>query len=175
MPTEAKQATVSELVEAFSKSPAAIVADYRGLKVSDLSKIRRELRDKGVQFRVAKNRLARIAADQTGRGAIDPLLSGPSAIALGAADESALARAVLDALRPYRGVVVRGGAVGRTTLDADGVTRLSQLPPRDVLLAQLGGSMASPLSTMAGLLAAPLRNLGYALKQLQEQREGEAA
>jgi large subunit ribosomal protein L10 len=171
MPTEAKRATVAELTEAFSGSKGAIVSEYRGLSVSDLGKVRRELREKGVSYTVVKNRLAKIAAESAGRSEIVPLLTGPTAITLGGSDEAALAKATLDALRPFRTIVVRGGAIGGTTIDADGVTRLATLPPRDVLLAQLAGGFASPLSTMAGLLAAPLRNLGYALKQLQEQRE----
>ena len=99
-----------------------------------------------------------------------PLLKGPSAVALGGSDEAALAKGVLDALRPFRNVVIRGGAIGGTTIDLDAVTRLATLPPRDVLLGQLAGGFASPLSTMAGLLSAPLRNLGYALSQLRDQR-----
>ena len=171
MPTEAKRATVAELTEAFSASPGAIVSEYRGLTVSDLTRVRRELREKGVSYTVVKNRLARIAAETAGRSEIVPLLSGPTAVTLGGTDESALAKATLDVLRPFRTVVIRGGAVGGSTIDADGVTRLSTLPPRDVLLSQLAGGFASPLSTMAGLLAAPLRNLGYALSQLRDQRE----
>jgi large subunit ribosomal protein L10 len=172
MPTQAKRDTVAELTEAFSGSRGAIVSEYRGLSVADLSKVRRELREKGVSYTVVKNRLARIAAESAGRTEIMPLLSGPTAVTLGGADEAALARATLDALRPYRNIVVRGGAISGTTIDAEGVTRLATLPPRDVLLAQLAGGIASPLSTMAGLLAAPLRNLGYALTQLRDQREG---
>ena len=72
-------------------------------------------------------------------------------------------------------MVIRGGAISGKTIDQEAVTRLSLLPGRDVLLSQLAGGFASPLSTMAGLLAAPLRNLGYALTQLQEQRESTAA
>ncbi len=100
------------------------------------------------------------------------MLVGPSAVALGGTDESALARALLDALRPYRQVTVRGAVVGRTVVIGDEVTRLSTLPSRDVLLAQLAGSIASPLSSMASLFSAPLRNLGYALQQVRDQREG---
>ena len=171
MPTEAKRATVAELTEALSGSKGAIVSEYRGLTVSDLSKIRRDLRDKGVSYTVVKNRLAKIAADQAGRSEIMPLLSGPSAITLGGSDEAALAKATLDALRPYsKIVVIKGGAISGKTIDADGVTRLATLPPREVLLSQLAGGFASPLSTMAGLFAAPLRNLGYALTQLRDQR-----
>ena len=171
MPTEAKRDKIAELTEALSGSKGAIVSEYRGLTVSDLSRIRRELRDKGVSYTVVKNRLARIAAENAGRGEISSLLTGPTAITLGGSDEAALAKATLDALRPYRAVVVRGGAISGVTIDADGVTRLATLPTREVLLSQLAGGFASPLSTMAGLLSAPLRNLGHALTQLRDQRE----
>jgi len=171
MPTEAKRDTVVQLTEAFSASKGAIVSEYRGLTVTDLSRIRRDLRDKGVSYTVVKNRLAKIAADEAGRGEIAPLLTGPTAITLGGSDEAALAKATLDALRPFsRIVVIRGGAIGGKAIDVDGVTRLATLPPREVLLSQLAGGFASPLSTMAGLFAAPLRNLGHALTQLRDQR-----
>jgi large subunit ribosomal protein L10 len=171
MPTEAKRAAVADLVEAFSNSHSAIVSDYRGLTVSDIGKVRRELRDKGITYRVVKNRLAKIAAEQAGRGELATLLDGPSAIALGGSDEAALARGLLDAVRPFRIVEIRGGIVGNSAIDGAGVTRLASLPSREVLLAQLAGGIASPLSSMASLLAAPLRNLGYALQQLRDQRE----
>jgi large subunit ribosomal protein L10 len=172
MSTAAKEAAVAELVEVLSSVSGAIVSDHRGLKVSDLGKIRRELRGKGVSYRVVKNRLARIAAEQAGRTELSPLLIGPSAIATGGDDEAALARALLDAVRPYRTIVVRGAAIGGTTYDTDAVQRLATLPGREVLLAQVAGGIAAPLGTMAGLLSAPLRNLGYALTQLRDQRAG---
>jgi large subunit ribosomal protein L10 len=170
MPTDAKREMVGELVEAFSSSPSAIVADYRGLKVSDITIIRRSLRDKGVQYRIVKNRLARIAADQAGLEEMSPLLEGPTGIALGTADEAALAKAFLDAIRPYRSVVVRGAVLRGRRIDGDAVTRLATLPPREQLLGQLAGGIVSPLATMGSLLSAPLRNLGYALQQVRDQR-----
>jgi large subunit ribosomal protein L10 len=174
MPTEAKQAAVAELVELFKGTDTAIVSDHRGLSVADLMKVRRELRAKDIQYRVIKNRLARIAADQAGRPEIVPLLAGPSAIATGGQDESSLAKGLLDATRPFD-VQIRGAALNGATVDAAAVKALAALPSRDILLAQLAGGMASPLATMAGLLAAPLRDLGYGLAQLREQREQAAA
>ncbi len=174
MPTEAKRATVAELSEAFSNSRSAVVTDYRGLTVSELGRVRRELREKGISYRVVKNRLAKIAAEEAGRGELSALLTGPSAIALGGTDEAALAKGLLDAVRPFRTVAIRGGLIGTVRIDSDGVTRLASLPGRDVLLAQLAGGIASPLTTMASLLTAPLRNLGYALQQLRDQRESAA-
>ncbi len=174
MPTEAKQATVAELRDELSNSKAAIVADYRGLTVSDISAVRRTLRGEGISYRVVKNRLAKIAATEAGRGELNELLDGPTALALGKGDEVLLAKTFLDAIRPYRSVVVRGALLGDRRIDADSVTRLATLPPRDVLLAQLAGGIVSPLATLASLFAAPLRNLGYALSQVADQK-GQAA
>lgn len=174
MPTEAKRAAVAALTEEFSGATASIVTDYRGLSVADLAAIRRSLRPQGVQYRVVKNRLAKIAADQAGRSELGALLDGPSAIAMGSGDEALVARALLDAIRPYRNLKVRGGMLREQRIEPEDVTRLATLPGREQLLAQLAGGVASPLTTMAGLLAAPLRNLGYALAQLQQQRAGGA-
>jgi len=169
MPTEAKQAAVTELAELLAGSGTTIVSDHRGLSVADLHRVRRELREKDISYRVVKNRLARIAAEQAGRPELVPLLTGPSALAVGGTDESALARGLIDATRPFK-VEIRGAALAGRTVDTAAVTALATLPPRDVLLAQLAGGMVAPLSTMAGLLAAPLRNLGYGLVQLRDQR-----
>lgn len=170
MPTEAKQATVAELVELLREANTTIVSDHRGLSVADLLKVRRELRDRDIHYTVVKNRLARIAADQAGRPELIPLLRGPSSLAIGAADETSLAKGLLDATKPFR-VEIRGAAMNGQTVDAAAVSALAALPAREVLLAQMAGSMAAPLSTMAGLFAAPLRDLGYALAQLRDQRE----
>jgi large subunit ribosomal protein L10 len=174
MPTEAKQATVAELKEELSKSKAAIVADYRGLTVSDIQAVRRALRNEGITYRVVKNRLAKIAAQEAGREQLNELLEGPTAIAIGSSDEVTLARTFLDAIRPYRNVVIRGGMIGETRIDAGSITRMASLPGREVLLAQLAGGIASPLATMASLLAAPLRNLAYALAQVAEAKGKQA-
>ena len=174
MPTEAKQAAVAELVELLNEADSAIVSDHRGLSVADLLKVRRELRAKDIQFRIIKNRLAKIAAEQAGREELIPLLTGPSAIAIGSEDEASLAKGLLDATKPFK-VEIRGAALNGETVDAAAVAALAKLPGREQLLAQLAGGMASPLSTMAGLLAAPLRDLGYGLAQLQEQREAAEA
>jgi large subunit ribosomal protein L10 len=173
MPTEAKRATVAALTEAFSAASTSIVTDYRGLSVADLAAIRRALQPQGVTYRVVKNRLAKIAAERAERPELGSLLDGPSAIALGSGDEVAVARALLDAIRPYRNLKVRGAVLRQRRIGADDVARLATLPGREQLLGQLAGAVGSPLTTLASLLAAPLRNLGYALRQLQEQRAGE--
>lgn len=174
MPTEAKRAIVDELTGVFTASSSTIVADYRGLSVSEIGAIRRALRAQDVRYHVVKNRLARIAAERADVGELAPLLVGPTALALGT-DETRLARAFLDATRPYKAVVVRGAVIHGRRVDAAAVTTLASLPSREVLLAQLAGAMAAPLASVAGLLAAPLRNLGAGLAQLADRKAGEAA
>ena len=170
MPTEAKQATVAELREDLANSRTLIVSEYRGLKVKEIAEIRRALRKQDVSYRVVKNRLMRIAAEDLVGEALSPLLTGPTAIAFGN-DEAGTAKAVLDATRPYNKIVrITGGVLGDKAIDADAVTRLAALPSREVLLAKLAGGMQAPVSTLAGLFAAPLRNLGYALAQVAEQK-----
>jgi large subunit ribosomal protein L10 len=169
MPTEAKRETVEELREEISRAKTMIVSEYRGLSVTELAEIRRALRKQDVSYRVVKNRLMKIAARDEMGEALSPLLTGPTAIAFGT-DEAATAKAVLDATRPYRIVRVTGGVLGGRAIDADGVTRLATLPSREVLLAKLAGGMQSPTATLAGLLAANIRNLGYALAQVRDQK-----
>jgi len=170
MPTEAKRETVAELREELARSRTLIVSEYRGLKVREIAEIRRALARQDVRYRVVKNRLMRIAAQDGVGDALGPLLIGPSAIAFGT-DEAATAKAVLDATRPYARVVrITGAVLGDRTIDSDGVTRLAALPPREVLLAKLAGGVQAPVATLASLLAAPLRNLGYALQQVADQK-----
>jgi large subunit ribosomal protein L10 len=174
MPTEAKQATVAELREEIARSRTMIVSEYRGLTVREIAEIRRALRKQDVSYRVVKNRLMKIAASDTVGDALAPLLIGPSAIAFGT-DEAATAKAVIDATRAYRIVRITGGVLGGRAIDADGVTRLATLPSREVLLAKLAGGMQSPTATLAGLLAANIRNLGYALAQVRDQKAAAGA
>ena len=175
MPTEAKEATVAELRDELAKARTMIVSEYRGLTVKEIAEIRRALRKQDITYRVVKNRLMRIAAQDSVGEALNPLLTGPTAIAFGT-DEAGTAKAVLDATRPYQRVVrITGGVLGQRAIGADDVTRLAALPPREVLLAKLAGGMQAPVGTLAGLFAAPLHNLGFALQQLAEQKARNAA
>ena len=170
MPTEAKRATIAGLRERLAVSTTLITTEYRGLKVREIGEIRRALRKNNVTYRVVKNRLMRIAAEQEGNAGVAPLLRGPSAIAFGSGAENVVAKTVIDAFRPYKLVKVTGAVVAGQTLDADGVQKLATLPSREVLLGQLAGAFNAPATQVAGLLAANLRNLGSLLAQVQEQK-----
>jgi large subunit ribosomal protein L10 len=175
MPTEAKRETIEELRVQLAGSRTMIVSEYRGLKVKEISEIRRALRKHGVSYRVVKNRLMRIAAQENpSAAALSSLLVGPTAIAFGT-DEAGTARAVLDAVRPYAKIVkITGGVLGATAINAEGVTRLATLPSREVLLAEVLGAITAPLSTTAGLFDAPGRDIVGLVQALIDKR-GEAA
>jgi large subunit ribosomal protein L10 len=169
MPTEAKREVVAELRQQLSRNRTLIVSEYRGLTVKEIAEIRRSLRKQDVSYRVVKNRLMRIAAADSLGSALDSLLVGPTAIAFGN-DESATAKAVIDAIRPYKQVRITGALLGERSIDGDGVVRLAALPPRDTLLAQLAGAFAAPLATTAGLFDAPLRDVIGLVAALADQR-----
>jgi large subunit ribosomal protein L10 len=174
MPTEAKRETVDDLRAELDASRAMIVSEYRGLTVREISEIRRALRKQDVTYRVVKNRLMRIAAqDNAAAEALSPLLVGPTAIAFGT-DEAATAKAVLDATRPYKIVKITGGVLGSRAIDASSVGRLAALPSREVLLAEALGAIVAPMSTVAGLFDAPLRDVAGLVQALIDSR-GDAA
>ena len=174
MPTEAKKESIESLKAELAGSPTLIVSEYRGLSVKEIAEIRRALRKSEVRYRVVKNRLMRIAAQDSPAGdALAPLLIGPTAIAFGTGDEGATAKAVIDAVRPFNRVVrITGAVLGERSIDADGVTRLASLPSREVLLAEAIGAIAAPMTTTAGLFDAPLRDVVGLVAALIDQRGG---
>lgn len=172
MPTDAKRNAVQELAKLLRDSTAVAVADYRGLKVSDMQVVRRSLRASGVELHVAKNRLLKIAADEAERAELKPLLEGPTALATVSGDEVALAKALQEAFRPYsRTVTIRGALLGDRPVDADALVRMAALPGREVLLGKLAGGIASPLTGFASVLAANLRNLAGVLNAVADQKQ----
>ena len=173
MPTEAKRRVVDELRQQLDLSSTLIVSEYRGLTVKEIAEIRRSLRKQDVTYRVVKNRLMKIAASETRGSAINDLLVGPTAIAFGS-DESATAKAVIDAIKPFKQVRITGALLGSRTIDAAGVTRLAALPSRDVLLSQVAGAIAAPMATMAGLFDAPLRDVAGLVAALADKRSAAA-
>jgi large subunit ribosomal protein L10 len=176
MPTEAKREMIDDLRAQLDASSTMIVSEYRGLKVKEIGEIRRALRKQNVTYRVVKNRLMRIAAQDTPvADAISPLLVGPTAIAFGT-DEAGTAKAVIDATKPYNRVVkITGAVLGTKAIDADAVTRLAALPSRETLLAETIGAITAPMSTMAGLFDAPLRDVAGLIAALQDKRSDAAA
>ena len=165
-----KVAVVEEATRLLAATEALYLSDYRGLKVSELTELRAKLRDGGATLRVLKNTLARRAAAEAGREQIVPLLTGPTAVTFCGADPVAPAKALVEFMRTHPQLIVRGGLLQGDTVDADGVRALSALPPREVLLAQVVGTMAAPLTGLVTVLQGTISGLARTLQQIAEQK-----
>ncbi|MDA8290295.1 MAG: 50S ribosomal protein L10 [Actinomycetota bacterium] len=172
VPRPEKVAVVEEVRDRLTGSSAAILTEYRGLPVSSMEDLRRQLAGAGGEYKVYKNTLVRRAARETGLDSIEPLLEGPTAIAFVSGDVAAVAKVLRDFARTHPSLVVKGGLIGSSVLDAKTATALAELPTREVLLAQVAGALAAPMQKFAALLAAVPQKLAYALSALVEARGG---
>jgi large subunit ribosomal protein L10 len=176
-----KERIVSELAAELQAAETLIVADYRGLTNKQLEALRDELIAHGARFRIVKNTLTRRAAEQAGAESLLVMLEGPTAIAFieSGGDPAAVAKALATTAKQTNVLTLRGGVLEGKTLSGEEVDLLATLPPVDVLRGQLVGAIIAPVTQLAALLAAPLRDL-YGLvdariKQLEEQGDSAGA
>ena len=169
-PRPEKVAAVAEVREKFSSSSAALLTEYRGLKVKDLAALRTTIRDAGGEYKIYKNTLVRLAVKELELDGVEDLLVGPTAIAFVEGDAVPVAKSLRDFARTNPALVIKGGLLGKAVLSAQDTTALADVAPREVLLAQFAGALAAPMQKFAGLLAALPRNFAYGLKALLDQR-----
>jgi len=169
-PRAEKVAVVEEVRDQLEQADAAILTEYRGLKVGDLAALRRALRGAGVEYKVYKNTLVRRATADTPHAAMATMLEGPTAIAFVEKDVAAAAKILREFAKTHPALVVKGSFVGSGVLDARTTNALADLPSRDVLLAQIAGVFAAPMRQFAGLLKALPQSLAYGLSALIDQR-----
>jgi large subunit ribosomal protein L7/L12 len=172
-----KNDEVDTLAEKLAQAEIAVLTEYRGLSVSDLQDLRGRLRPLGVEYVVAKNTLARFAAERTGRTGIVPDLVGPTAIAFGS-DPVATAKALQDFTRVNRTFLLKSALLGERRIDTKEVEQLATLPPPEQLRGRVFGMIVSPLQSTVSILSAPLAGLARLLAARREQLDesgGEAA
>ena len=165
-----KAAAVDELKDAFSTSAAAVLTEYRGLRVKDLKALRRSLGESAT-YAVAKNTLTTIAAREAGIEGLDEKLTGPTAIAFIHGDVATVAKGLRDFAKANPLLVIKGGVMDGRVLDADSVKKLADLESREVLLAKLAGAMNGNLAKAVGLFAAPLSKMARAAAALVDQKQ----
>jgi large subunit ribosomal protein L10 len=175
-----KERVVAELVERLRGSDTLIVADYRGLTMSEIDGVRTELLKHGARFSVVKNSLTKRAAEEAGVPELVELLDGPTAIAfVGDGDMVAVAKSLNDTARQTKILSLRGGILQGRPMSADQVKSLAALPSAEILQSQVLGAVVGPLNAIVGLFAAPLRDLvgviDARITQLQEQGESAEA
>ncbi|MFN2525425.1 MAG: 50S ribosomal protein L10 [Actinomycetota bacterium] len=168
-----KAETVKEIAGHFTDSEAAILTEYRGLRVAEIAEVRGALRDAGADYKVLKNTLARIAVRDVGLDELVEQLEGPTAVVFVHGDLVEAAKALDDAAKKYPVLLVKGGALKGKLLSAEDARALARLESREILLSKVAMLANSPLQRTINVFAAMLRDLGSMLAQVLTQKETE--
>lgn len=173
MPTPQKAQAIEQAAEKYEKSMGVFFTEYRGLKVSQMQALRKELKEKGGELQVMKNTLFLRAAGEDAEKFSEEMTSGPTAIAYVYENESDCAKVLMDFAKTNKNLVVKGGMVSGKIFDAAAVENLSKLPPREVLIAQVLGAITAPLSNLVGVVEAlyadPIRVIGAVADKAKEE------
>jgi len=168
---ERKTELVAEYRNLFQKSQALVLADYRGLPMSDLSALRGKVREASGEFHITKNSLAEIALKEAGLPAPGEFFAGPTAVGFAFGDPPGLAKAIVDFAKESQFVKIKGGLLGNRILTAEDVEALASLPPLPVLQAQLLGLISAPASRLAGVIAGGVRQVVNVVKAFADKNE----
>jgi large subunit ribosomal protein L10 len=169
MPKTEKVEKVKELTAEFTSASGAVLADYRGLTVTDATQVRRGLREADARFVVAKNTLARLAAKGAGLDELLPMLEGPTAITFLKGDAVAGAKVLLDMSKRFPALQIKGALVDGTIMGEAQAKSLATLESKEVSFGKLAGMLQAPLARMVFLLQAPLQRMAYALAEHARQ------
>ncbi len=174
MSKEKKARVIDELQEVFAQCSIGILTDYRGLSTTELTELRRKLRDSGISYRVVKNSLAQFAAERVGRQDLVSSFEGPIAIASGYDDLTQPAKILADYIRATKSTLnVKGGFLRTRLLTASDVEALSKLPSREILISKVLAGMQSPITALVNCLVSPMRGIMGILQARIQQLEGE--
>ena len=161
---ETKKVQVQEIADKFSAAGSVVVVDYRGLTVAQVTELRKQLREAGVEFKVYKNTLSRRAAEAAGLEGINEFLTGPNAIAFSTEDVVAPAKILNDFAKKHEALEIKAGVIEGNVATVEEVKALAELPSREGLLSML-----------LSVLQAPIRNLALVTKAVAEQKEEQGA
>jgi large subunit ribosomal protein L10 len=166
MNREQKSAVVDEIADQIQNAEAIFAVDYRGITVAQVADLRARLRESDARFRVVKNSLSERAADKAGMESLKPMLVGPTALTLVNGDAALAAKALADAARALKLLDFKGGVLNGSVLSPDDVRSIARLPSRDVLNAQLVGTIAAPLTGLARGLNALIAGIAIQLQAI---------
>jgi len=171
---EKKQERISQLADKLSRSSIVVATDYRGLSVGEITVLRRQLHQQGMEYRVVKNTLTGLAAEKAERPQLSPLLKGPTALAFGYGDVVQLAKTLIDYQRSEKTTLrIKGGLLESRVLSTEEIVALSSLPSREVLIAKLMGTLYGPIHGLLYVLSAEMRQLLGMLQARIKQMEGD--
>ncbi len=172
MPAERKVEQVEEMRQWMEKCTVAVSTDYTGLGVTVMTGLRRALREKDIEYRVVKNRLAHLAAEAADRPGFKQIIEGPTGMAVGYGEPTDPAKTLSEYIRANRiRMEIRGGMLGDRALSAEEVRNLAQLPAREELVAHLMGQLNGPAAGLVNVLNAPIAGLARVLQRHVEDLE----
>lgn len=168
---EQKAAQVNEIAQKMTDSAAIVVVDYLGLNVAEVTELRKQLREAGVEMSVIKNTLLRRAVEQAGITGLDEYFVGPTAVAFSAEDVQAPAKILVDFAKDAEELEIKGGLIEGQAVDVEAIKAVATLPSREGLLSMLLSVLQAPMRNTASVLsqANPARKLAYALKDLADK------
>ncbi|HET7417063.1 MAG TPA: 50S ribosomal protein L10 [Solirubrobacterales bacterium] len=169
MNREEKSAAIQEIAAQIEESEAIFAVDYRGISVPQAAELRSKLREADASFRIVKNRLTKIAADQAGEERLAELLSGPTALTFVRGDTAQAAKAITTFNKEHEVLTYKGGFMDATSLDEAAFKSIAKLPGREVLNGQLAGVVASPLTGLVRGLGSMIQGLALQLGQIAEK------
>lgn len=171
---ESKKQEVAQLKENFKNIKSAVITDYRGLNVTELTELRARLREAGVEYKVTKNTLLKIAAKEAGIEGLDEFFKGPTAVAYGLEDAVAPAQIISKFAKDHDNLEIKAGILDGEVIGLDEIKALADLPPREILLTQLAGVFQAPIVGLVNVLQGPIRKMGYALEEIRKVKEQQA-
>lgn len=171
MVTEAKEKEVEELRDKFEDAEGIVLSDYRGIAANDMVEMRETFTKEGIEYRVVKNTLAAIAAEEAGLDELPQLLDGPIAIAVGYEDPVLPFKITKDTEKNYDNFTAKGGMIEGDLVEADEIEAISSLSSKEELLANLAMGLKSPVQKLAYVLKAKLKDLALVLDQVREAKE----
>ena len=175
MLTRAQKAEIIKaLKEKFDKAEGVFVTSFRGFTVAESNEIRKLVREKGGEVKVAKNTLIRIASEDTDFKGVTEYIEGPTALVFAYEDPIEVAKTLHDFIKEHPALQLKGFVIQGKGYEGKAIENLVKLPPREVLLAQVLGTIQAPIANFVGVLAAVLRNFLYVLKAIEQKKAEEA-
>lgn len=168
---ESKALVVAEIQKTWEASHSVVLVDYRGLTVEEDTELRRQMRAAGVQYQVLKNTLIHRATDNLGIEGLSGVLNGPTAVAFGLSDAVAPAKVLSEFIKKTKKMEIKCGVLENKVITPAGVQALADLPPREVLIAKMLGSMNAPITGLVTVLGGTLRSLLYTLNAIKDKKE----
>jgi len=166
-----KVQVVEEIKAKLDKVRGAVLTDYRGLNVAEMTELRAKLREANVEYKVLKNTLVTIAAQDLGLGGLNPYLEGPTAIAFGVEDAVSPAKVLSKFAKDHKQLEIKAGILEGKVIGVEEVKALADLPSREELLAQVVRGMQAPMAGLANVLQGSIRNLAYVLEAVRKEKE----